>query len=208
MSASSPDQAETLALGTKLEDDFVAPLTAVRGALEILRDYPDIGSTERLRFVTTALRSCQQLERAVHDLADAVYGAAQVERPKESASESSSGYGARIHSDAAAGIMELDFSDLVFANSDVVYEMFDAIEAEIGRFDRKWYFLINMTGCTVWPEAWVSFAHRGKRINVNFGLETVRYSTADETAYDSDHATHPSRESAVEYIEACKQSEN
>ncbi len=205
MSASSTDQAETLALGTKLEDDFVAPLTAVRGALEILRDYPDIGATERLRFVTTALRSCQQLERAVHDLADAVYGAAQAESPATPIADSTDGYNARIHPDPVAEIMELDFSDLVFANSDIVYEVFDAIEAEIGRSDRKWYFLINMTGCTVWPEAWVSFAHRGKRVSVNFGLETVRYSTADEAGYDSDNSTHPSRESAMEFIEACKE---
>ena len=205
MSASSPDQAETLALGTKLEDDFVAPLTAVRGALEILRDYPDIGATERLRFVTTALRSCQQLERAVHDLADAVYGAAQTEDAEAPMASGANAYSERVHADPVASIMELDFSDLVFANSKIVYEMFDAVEAEIGRSDRKWYFLINMTGCTIWPEAWVSFAHRGKRISVNFGLETVRYSTADEAVYDSDQSTHPSRESALDYIEAHKQ---
>ena len=205
MSASGRDQAETLALGTKLEDDFVAPLTAVRGALEILRDYPDIGTAERQRFVTTALRSCRQLERAVHDLAGAVYGAAQPESPKPSEAETAGAFSERVQPDPAAGIMELDFSDLVFANSEIVYEMFDVIEAEIARADRKWYFLINMTGCTVWPEAWVSFAHRGKRISVNFGIETVRYSEADEAHLDSDQSLHPSRESAIDYIEAAKQ---
>ena len=62
------DAISTVALNTKVEADFVGPLTAVRGALEILRDYPDLGEVERGRFVSTALRSCQQLERAVHDL--------------------------------------------------------------------------------------------------------------------------------------------
>jgi hypothetical protein len=30
----------TLTLSTKVEEEFVSPLTAIRGALEILRDFP------------------------------------------------------------------------------------------------------------------------------------------------------------------------
>ena len=48
--AAAADATSTEALGTKLEQDFVAPLTAVRGALELLRDFPDMSELERERF--------------------------------------------------------------------------------------------------------------------------------------------------------------
>ena len=48
----------TLALSTKVEEDFVAPLTSLRGSLEILRDIPDLSEEERRRFLETALRGC------------------------------------------------------------------------------------------------------------------------------------------------------
>ena len=64
------DTSVTLALNTKLEKDFVAPLTAVRGALEILRDFPDLDARERQQFVETALESCSRLTVGINDLAN------------------------------------------------------------------------------------------------------------------------------------------
>lgn len=176
------DQILTLALNTKVEEDFVAPLTAARGALEILRDFPDLGDSERQRFVATALRSCQQLEHAINELANTVYAAGQTEggAPRRPASTdlAASDYAARIAIDEDADIMELDFSGLVFSSSQIVNEVHDAIEAAIQQSGRKWYFLINYQDLSIWPEAWVAFAHRGKRVNVNFSLGTARYSQA------------------------------
>ena len=62
----------TLALSTKVEEDFVAPLTAVRGSLEILRDFSDLGADERLRFIETALGGCARLEKGIGELARTV----------------------------------------------------------------------------------------------------------------------------------------
>jgi hypothetical protein len=50
-----------LALETKLEQEFVSPLTAVRGALEILRDFLDLPPNERARFIATALAAALRM---------------------------------------------------------------------------------------------------------------------------------------------------
>ncbi len=173
------DQILTLALSTKVEEDFVAPLTAARGALEILRDYPDLEDEERQRFVSTALRSCQQLENAISELARTVYAAGQqdsnAQRQSASATAAASDYAGLIMLHESADIMEVNLSGIVFSSSQIVNEVHDAIETAVHDSGRKWYFLINYEDLSVWPEAWVAFAHRGKRISVNFSLGTVRY---------------------------------
>ncbi|MEM7426420.1 MAG: hypothetical protein AAF441_10010 [Pseudomonadota bacterium] len=196
----------TLALNTKLEEEFVAPLTAVRGALEILRDYPEINEDERLRFVSTALRSCHLLERAVHDLADTVYAAGRSEpdAPEVSEDIDEDGYVRRVKLHPELHVMELDFSGLVFSNSQIVYDVYDVVDAAIRRSGQKWYFLINMTECSIWPEAWVAFAHRGKKVAVNHAHGTVRFaegsSPSGVTAGGSDTPVYPSRDSALAQI--------
>lgn len=162
---------ETLALSTKLEEDFVSPLTAVRGALEILRDYPDLPEGERVRFAEAALRGCARLETSVRHLGETVYGdrdAAEANRPP--ASEHTK----RVHVNAADGVIEIDLSGLVFSSSALVDEFFDVTDEIIEATGKDWYFVVNY-GCRIWPEAWVAFAHRAKKINVNFSLGTIRY---------------------------------
>lgn len=168
----------TLALSTKVEEDFIAPLTAIRGALEILRDYPDIGAKEHARFVSSALSSCQRLERSVHDLADTVYDAAEdAERPVKSADAGDDPHADRIEIIEDQNIIELDFSELVFKNSSLVNDVFDTVERIVERSGRKWFFIINMENCRIWPEAWVAFAHRGKKLKIQSSYGMVRYSS-------------------------------
>lgn len=176
--APDPAAPPTLALNTKLEEDFVAPLTAVRGALELLHDYPDMTVAERQRFVDTALRSCAHLEKGVMELAATVYAAA--ETPVEPASgtvqdASDSGFASRIRLVEESGIIEIDFSDFAFTGSGTVYDFFDAIDARVADTGRRWYLVIDQTRCTVWPEAWVAFAYRGKRAQAAFGLGCARF---------------------------------
>lgn len=177
----------TLALSTKLEEDFVAPLTAIRGALEILRDYPDLEDAKRLRFVSTALRSCSRLERAVDELADSVYTAgqgskdAQLASPQTSRAETS---GSRIHIHDDLDIFEIDFSDFTFSSAVVVNQLFDEIDEAVERSGKKWYFLVNNRGTSIWPEAWVAYAHRSKKVSVNEAHATVRYAEPEEGASD------------------------
>lgn len=186
----------TLALSTKVEEEFVSPLTAVRGALEILRDFPDLEARERQRFVETALRECARLEQGVEALAASVYAAA-----RETAKAPATGpraYAGRIRYLEGQGIIELDFSDLAFSNSQIVNDVYDAIEDVIREAGRHCYFMVNYRNCSVWPEAWVAYAHRGKRIAVNYALGTVRYAEGGEAPPGPD--VLPSRDAALAEI--------
>ncbi|MEM7506153.1 MAG: hypothetical protein AAF415_05360 [Pseudomonadota bacterium] len=190
----------TLALSTKVEEDFVSPLTAVRGALEILRDFPDLEERERQRFIETALRECTRLEQGVGALAASVYAAA---REKDAAPVTGpQAYAERIHYLPDLDVIELDFSDLAFSSSQTVNDVYDAIEGVIRQAGRQCYFIVNYRDCSVWPEAWVAYAHRGKRIAVNYALGTVRYAEGAEPPPSPDIL--PSREAALAEVDAMK----
>ena len=201
----------TLALSTKVEEDFVSPLTSLRGALEILRDFPELSEDDRDRFLKTALTGCSKLEQSVDDLAKAVYAAGQLGDLSPSSGLTPDQY--RVYADRVEvlenhEIIELDFSDFEFSNSRVVNEFYDVIEWIIDQTGRNWYFLVNFKDCSVWPEAWVAFAHRGKRINVTHALGTVRYAVRSDNESDDDVSSasdlFPSREAAIAKIEEMK----
>jgi hypothetical protein len=184
MSASPRDLPDTSTLNTKLEEDFVSPLTAVRGALEILRDFPDLEPDRRQRFVENALRECARLEGGVNELAAAVYAAARraaqpAEPETEPAGTPGATYASRIRVLDRLETIEIDFSDFEFSNTATVNAFFDAIEAVVRPTNRQWYFMTNFRNCSVWPEAWVAFAHRGKKIRVNHALGAVRYAETE-----------------------------
>ncbi len=175
----------TLALSTKVEEDFVAPLTAVRGSLEILRDFPELTDDERKKFIGTALRSCSKLEGAVRELATTVYAASEPERWQDTSAggaREANPYKARLHVLSDIGVIEVDFSAFEFSSSKIVNEFYDAIEELFEAADTGFYVLVNFRNCSIWPEAWVAFAHRGKRLNVNYSLGTVRYAEAQDNS--------------------------
>ena len=91
---------------------------------------------------------------------------------------------ARITFDPARVIMDVDFSDLTFHHSRDVDDVYDHIEARIIETDRKWFFLVNLNGCQILPEAWVRYAHRGKRLNIAASLGSARYAAGSETEQD------------------------
>lgn len=205
-----------LALNTKLEEDFVSPLTAVRGAIEILRDYPDLADDERNRFIESALRECARLEKGVAELAETVYAAGQraQSRPASSLSpETYREYAGRIRFHDAIEVVEIDFSYFAFSSSKVVNDFHDVIEEEIEATGRDWYFVVNHRACSVWPEAWVAFAHRGKKVQVAHALGTVRYAAGSETddaaaagaqTHRTDPNMFPSRDLALAQVEALR----
>ena len=78
-------------------------------------------------------------------------------------------------------IMDIDFSNLTIAHSGDVNVIYDFLEAEAGKTGRKWFFLVNYDHCRIFPEAWVSYAQRGKRLNIAFSLGSVRYAPGSET---------------------------
>lgn len=184
MTDSREETAPALALGlkTQLEDGFVSPLTAIRGALEILRDFPDLTALERQQFIKAALDECVRLEFGVEQLATSVYSAAErvaePAAPAEPAAEpepAGGGYSDRIHFFPDLGVVEVDYSEFEFSSSKLVNEFHDELDALVERTGKKWFFLVNNRGYSVWPEAWVAFAHRGKKVNQSYSLGTVRY---------------------------------
>lgn len=209
MTQDRPALPETLALSTEVEEDFVSPLTAMRGALEILRDHPDLTPDERRQFVEMALDRCGHLEAAVRRLATTVYAAAsRVEAdPPDAApfgSEASAEDLARIRFDAEHDLAEVDLSGFVFDGSGAVNAFYDLLDRQVARTGRTWHFIVNYQGCAIWPEAWVAFAHRAKRVQATYADATVRYASADDAhsrtadAADPDFVT--SREAAIARI--------
>lgn len=91
---------------------------------------------------------------------------------------------ARITFDPARVIMDADFSGLTFHHGRDVNDVYDHIEARIIETDRKWFFLVNLNGCQILPEAWVRYAHRGKRLNLAASLGSARYAAGSETEHD------------------------
>ena len=77
--------------------------------------------------------------------------------------------------------MQIDLTDLVLQDSSSVGALYDMLERHAAATGVKWFFLINYLNCRIYPEAWVTFANRGKKFNIAFSLGTVRYNTEDET---------------------------
>lgn len=207
----------TLALSTKVEEDFVAPLAAVRGALEILRDHSDLGADDRLRFVRTALRGCARLQKGVDELARTVYAAgrrtlsASLDQgaPDQGAPHTGDGrFEDHVRFFDDIDVVEIAFAGLEFRSSGTVNDFFDAVERLVGATGRRWYFLVSYGGYTVWPEAWIAFAHRGKRLSAAFSRGTARYDECADGGAESSREFDPSifstRDAALARIERMK----
>ena len=198
MSEDREDQTGTLS--TKVEDAFISPLTAIRGVLEILRDFPDLSDTERSGFVSSALVECARLEAGIDHLADAVYGL----RPgsENSTEPEPDQFSDRIRFSEAEELIDVGLNDLVFDSTATVNAFFDVLDRSVNRTGRKWYIIVDHTNCRIWPEAWVAFAHRTKKVNVNFSLGTVKL---DADIGDSDPGYVATREAALEKIAVWRQ---
>ena len=78
-------------------------------------------------------------------------------------------------------IMEVDFSDCVFARSADVNAFYDEIDRQIAATDKKWYFMVNYKATEILPDAWHSWAVRGERLNMSYSLGTVRFDPNERT---------------------------
>jgi len=86
----------------------------------------------------------------------------------------------RLNFDQERLIMDVDFSHFTFYHSRDVNDFYDHAEARIKATDRKWFFLVNLENCQILPEAWVQYAHRGKKLNIAASLGSVRYAPGSE----------------------------
>ena len=107
------------------------PLTAIRGALEILRDFPDLQPTQRKQFIDTALMECARLARGVDELAETVYAAGERSMLQDAAEPTSAEeqeFANRVRVLDDLKIIDIDFSDYEFCNSEMVNDFFDYID--------------------------------------------------------------------------------
>jgi hypothetical protein len=86
----------------------------------------------------------------------------------------------RVTFDPESVIMEVDFSDMIFHHSRDVNDFYDYLEERIKESDRRWFFLVNLDGCQIYPAAWVQYAHRGKKLNIAGSLGSVRFAPGSE----------------------------
>ncbi|HMB77198.1 MAG TPA: hypothetical protein VKN76_12415, partial [Kiloniellaceae bacterium] len=115
----------------------------------------------------------------------------------------------RFHADDQ--IMECDFSNMTFDVSKTVNDFYDDIEQRIEETGQKWFFLVNYYNCRIMSEAWIGFAHRGKKLNLAYSLGTARFAASTDTSEaileDSrsqsfDPNLFPSRDDALAYLRA------
>jgi branched-chain amino acid transport system ATP-binding protein len=76
--------------------------------------------------------------------------------------------------------LEADFSNLAFATKDHVDAAYDDVDRLLASTGRRWFFLVNYSGCTIAEEVWSHFAERGKHSNITFGLGTVRFGVSPD----------------------------
>ncbi len=110
-------------------------------------------------------------------------------------------------------IMDVDFTDFIFHHPGDVNAFYDYCEEQVARKGGKWYFLVDYNNCQIFPEAWVSYAKRGKALNASSSLGSVRYAAGSETEQDirmraESQGFRPNlrntREEALERIEEIK----
>ena len=76
-------------------------------------------------------------------------------------------------------IMEVDFSGLTLDSTTDVDGFFDVVDQQLEERQRRWYFLVNYTGCSIPTEIWEHFSNRGRNTNIKYSLGSVRFG-ADE----------------------------
>lgn len=107
----------------------------------------------------------------------------------------------RIRFDDSLSLLELDISEFSFVDNDMVRGFFDLVEARIEESGRgRWRCLYNETNSRVYPEAWLTFANRAKKLRAAHFSAVARYAIVDPTHPEdrrADLEILPSREAAL-----------
>jgi branched-chain amino acid transport system ATP-binding protein len=81
----------------------------------------------------------------------------------------------RVRLIEALETLDVDFSNLAFSSKEDIDEFYDEVDRLLQGTNRRWYFLVNYTGCTIADDIWDHFGERGKHSNITHGLGTVRF---------------------------------
>lgn len=78
--------------------------------------------------------------------------------------------------------MEADFSDFHFADSAIANAFYDRLEARIAATGEElWFFLVNLNGTRIDPDAWTAYSRRGRALNGAHSMGSVRFDASPET---------------------------
>ena len=77
--------------------------------------------------------------------------------------------------------MEADFADFHFETLGDVHDFYDVLDHTMRVTGKKWFFLVNLQGTRIMPEVWGAYANRGKKLNQDFSLGSVRYDASPAT---------------------------
>ncbi|MBV2360118.1 hypothetical protein KUH32_10060 [Thalassococcus sp. CAU 1522] len=88
-----------------------------------------------------------------------------------------------------AQVMEADFSDFRFDSTATVNTVYDIIEDRIAETgEDSWFFLVNLNGTRIEPEAWIDYSRRGRALNAAHSMGSVRFDASPETAAQIERA--------------------
>ncbi len=114
-------------------------------------------------------------------------------------------------------VMEVHFNEMIFEDSTMVDEVYDALEAGIANSGQsKWFFLVNYRNCRIYETAWIRFAQRGKSLNIAHSMGSVRFSVREDLGQTIENSAKKqnfdpnlfsSRETALAEIERMKQAQ-
>lgn len=80
-------------------------------------------------------------------------------------------------------IMEVDFSDFLFDGSQSVNQFYDRLEERIAETGEElWFFMVNLNGTRIDPDAWTAYSRRGRALNLAHSMGSVRFDASEETA--------------------------
>jgi branched-chain amino acid transport system ATP-binding protein len=77
--------------------------------------------------------------------------------------------------------LDVDFSDIAFTSKADIDAFYDEVDHLLEATNRRWYFLVDYTGCSIADPVWDHFGERGKQSNIRYGLGTVRFGLSEST---------------------------
>lgn len=95
--------------------------------------------------------------------------------------EDNAAFGDRVTFHDDLNVMEVDFSAISFATSASVNQIYDEITDQISKTGKSWFFIVNYADTEILPEAWYTWSERGKKLNADYSLGTVRFDPREET---------------------------
>jgi hypothetical protein len=88
-------------------------------------------------------------------------------------------------------IMEADFSHFHFDGTQTVNHFYDRLEDRIAQTGEDlWFFLVNLNGTRIDPEAWTAYSRRGRALNLAHSMGSARFDASDETRRQIERAAN------------------